>query len=43
MRKEIINKDKNGKIITDLSKVVIPEEMNKRLFSILNPQLTISK
>ncbi|WP_277680185.1 hypothetical protein [Gracilibacillus dipsosauri] len=34
---EVINKDKNGNIITDLSKKEIPNELQKKLFYMINP------
>ncbi|MFD1203556.1 hypothetical protein ACFQ38_00195 [Sporosarcina contaminans] len=41
--KRIINKDKNGHIIKDLSKVKLPKELEVSLFKILNPGITVEE
>ena len=33
---EVINRDKNGNIIPDLSKVVLTKEMSQEIISIMN-------
>lgn len=40
---KIINRDKNGNIIKDLSKVQIPREIEEDILEILNPTLTVKK
>lgn len=37
--KSITNVDKNGKLISDLTKVKLPSEVEKSIFKILNPSL----
>lgn len=39
--RRIVNKDKNGKVITDLSKVKIPNTLSVSIFKILNPGVTV--
>jgi len=41
--KKIINRDKNGNIIEDLSKVKLPKELEINIFKILNPELRIQE
>lgn len=41
--KKIINRDKNGRIIKDLSKVTLPQELEISIFKILNPELPIEE
>lgn len=41
--KKIINRDKQGRIIKDLSKVTLPQELEISIFKILNPDLPIKE
>lgn len=41
--KKIINRDKDGNIIKDLSKVKLPQEIEISIFKILNPELPIKE
>lgn len=41
--KKIINRDKQGRIIKDLSKVSLPKELEISIFKILNPELRIQE
>ncbi|MEY9980489.1 hypothetical protein [Lysinibacillus sp. RC79] len=41
--KKIINRDKDGKVIKDLSKVTLPQELEISIFKILNPELRIKE
>ncbi|UPW82752.1 hypothetical protein [Lysinibacillus sp. Ag94] len=41
--KKIINRDKNGNVIEDLSKVKLPQELEISIFKILNPELRIQE
>lgn len=34
---KVINRDKNGKTIKDLSKVVLPIELSKEIYELINP------
>ena len=34
----VINVDKNGNIIPDISKVVVPEELSREIFRIINKE-----
>lgn len=34
-----IHKDKNGKVIPDISKVKLPRELEESVFKILNPSM----
>ncbi|MCS1383235.1 hypothetical protein NXZ75_13595 [Lysinibacillus sphaericus] len=41
--KTIINRDKKGRIIKDLTKVTLPQELEVSIFKILNPDLPIKE
>lgn len=41
--KKIINRDKKGRVIKDLSKVTLPQELEISIFKILNPELRIQE
>ena len=34
---KIINLDKNGNVIPDMSKIVLPEDISRQLWEMLNP------
>lgn len=40
---KIINLDKKGRVITDLSKVKIPYDLKVQVFKVLNPELEVKK
>lgn len=41
--KKIINLDKNGNVIKDLSKVDIPYDLRVSIFEIMNPNMTAAE
>ncbi|MEK4425139.1 hypothetical protein [Solibacillus sp. FSL K6-1523] len=41
--KKIINRDKDGRIIEDLSEVTLPQDLEISIFKILNPDLSITE
>lgn len=38
----IINKNRKGEIITDISKVKLPEKLEKEVFEVINPNFEYS-
>lgn len=41
--KRIINRDKDGRIIEDLSEVVLPKDLEISIFKILNPDISLKE
>ncbi|GGG32691.1 hypothetical protein GCM10007425_29180 [Lysinibacillus alkalisoli] len=42
-KRVVINRDKNGKLIPDLSKVEVPKELVESIFKVLNPELEVTR